>query len=287
MGFLDSLFNKKKSSSGSRPQRVSTGNPVLIRAMHQQAVNPGAENLMQVHAALLASTLFIPVPEIPDGLTPGSRTTEGPIQLQIVGNVDANNVRTTPAFTDVEALRNWDPNTPYLGIQAVDFFRFLLTTDVQDLVINPFDPIRKMIRPGGRVTHAEIAILANGVVPTLEKHFAKFNLRPQEKLSINRQESLPSSTIQQLLRARASSLPLIAELFYFRMSTEGGGSHPTIGIDLQGNAPRNFQDDIVRELSQAIRAELGPGESLDFIFVVGGPHALQIRRMGISIYRNS
>jgi type III secretion system (T3SS) SseB-like protein len=127
--------------------------------MYQVATSDTPENRIRVHSTLLASVLLVPVPEIPEGLGPGVQTAKAPVPVQLTGIVDAHNVRITPAFTDIEALRNWDPNTPYSGIKALELFRLVLTTDIQAIIVNPFDPIRKMIRPGGRVTGSEIEIL--------------------------------------------------------------------------------------------------------------------------------
>lgn len=39
---------------------------------------------------------------------------------------DRQGRRVTPVFSDLAALRNWDPNSPYAGLKAQDFFKKLL-----------------------------------------------------------------------------------------------------------------------------------------------------------------
>jgi len=138
MGILGSLFGKKKGDSPDE------GNAALAQAMHAVAMNDNADTRKKLYQELLASMFLIPVPELPKGLGPGMQKMETGMELPLYSAVDSDQVRFTVAFTDLGALRNWDPNTPYLGLKAIDFFRFLLGTDIQDIQINPFDPIRKM-----------------------------------------------------------------------------------------------------------------------------------------------
>jgi hypothetical protein len=137
MRLLDSLLRR------NREPKPEDGNPSLVKAMHELALSDDPENRKKLYQAILGAMLLVPVPETPKGLGPGLQTTSGDIQIQLTGVVDRNNVRVTTAFTDAEALRNWDPNTPYLGLKAPELFRFVMGTDIQAIVINPFDPIRK------------------------------------------------------------------------------------------------------------------------------------------------
>jgi len=138
--------------------------------MHDIAINENPENRKKVYEALLGSMLLVPVAEIPadlSGLGPGLHTATSKTQIQLRRITDGNQIQLTAAFTDLEALRNWEPNTPYLGLNAPDLFRLVMGTDIQEVAINPFDRSRKMIRPGGRVTRAELErlIRAAGRMP--------------------------------------------------------------------------------------------------------------------------
>jgi hypothetical protein len=294
MRLFDAFFGNKNSRTNERSPEESSfeasfeaGNPVLIRAMYQVATSDTPENRMRVHSALLASVLLVPVPEIPAGLGPGVQTAKAPVPVQLTGIVDAHNVRITPAFTDIEALRNWDPNTPYFGIKALELFRLVLTTDIQAIIVNPFDPIRKMIRPGGRVTRSEIEILARGVAPTEIGHnTAEFRLNAGERFFFGLPANPPSDVIQELLRKEASAFPAIAELYYFQMATERGGSHTVIGIDLGGTLTRTQQQGTIRSLGETVRTTLKSTESLDFMFL-SGSFGNQVREKGVSFFRKS
>jgi hypothetical protein len=264
MKFLDALFGKKKEAS------VEDGNPALVRAMHEIALHDNPENRKKLYEAFLGSMLWVPVPEIPAGLGPGMQATKTGMQIQLTGNLDRNQVRITTAFTDVEALRNWDPNTPYLRLKAQELFRFVMGTDIQAVVINPFDPIRKMIRPGGRVNRSELDLLSQGIVPSpIGPKNVQFQMKAGEQVFIGRPTNPPSPAIEELLRNKAASLPAIAELYVFQMATKAGSSHTVIGIDVSGDVPRNQQDEIAHGLGTCVRSELKANQSLDFMFLNG------------------
>jgi SseB protein N-terminal domain/SseB protein C-terminal domain len=268
--------------------RIEEGNPVLVRAMHDIALNENPENRKKVYEALLGSMLLVPVPEIPadlSGLGPGLHTATSKTQIQLRRVIDRNQIPITTAFTDLEALKNWDPNTPYLGLNAPDLFRLVMGTDIQEVAINPFDPARKMIRAGGRVTRAELEPLANRVVPgSAESKTVQFRLRANEKVLIGRPASPPSPAVEALLRSTAASFAAIAELYVFQMATQAGPSRTVIGINLGEDVSREKQDEIARSLGASVQAELKGGQSLDFMFLRGAMRE-QIRKLGAVIFR--
>jgi hypothetical protein len=281
MMFTESGLGKKTDA------RVEEGNPALARAMRDIALNENPENRKKVYEALLGSMLLVPVPEIPadlSGLGPGLHTATSKTLIQLRRITDRNQIQVTAAFTDLEALKNWDPNTPYLGLNAPDLFRLVMGTDIQEVAINPFDPGQKMIRPGGRVTRAELELLAKGIVPgSAESKTVQFQLRANEKVLIGRPANPPSPAVEELLRSRAASFPSIGELYVFQMA-QAGASHTVIGIDLSEDVSREQQDEIARGLGASVHAELKAGQSLDFMFLRGAMRE-QIRKLGGVIFR--
>jgi hypothetical protein len=276
-------------SSGKKTDvRIEEGNPALVRAMHDIALNENPENRKKVYEALLGSMLLVPVPEIPadlNSLGPGLHTATSKTQIQLRRITDRNQIQVTAAFTDLEALRNWDPNTPYLGLNAPDLFRLVMGTDIQEVAINPFDPSRKMIRPGGRVTRAELELLAKGIVPgSPESKIAQVQLKANEKVLIGRPAHPPSPAVEELLRSTAASFSSIGELYLFQMATQAGSSHTVIGINLSEDVSREQQDEIARSLGASVQAELKTGQSMDFMFLRGAMRD-QIRKLGAVIFR--
>ncbi|MGD0568847.1 MAG: SseB family protein [Candidatus Sulfotelmatobacter sp.] len=279
MRFIDSLFGKKKET------RLEDGNPELVRAMEKVASNDGAENRRKLYETLLGSMLLVPVPEIPAGLAPGLHTATKETRIQLTAVADRNQVRVTSVFTDLEALRNWDPNTPYLGLKAQELFRLVMGTDIQAVVINPFDPIRKMIRPGGRVTRPELELLSKGLLPgPAGPRVAQFQINAGEKVAMGRPARPPSSAIEELLRSQATSFPAIAELYVFQIATQASSSHTVIGISLSEDLGGDQQEEIVRRMGISVRPELEPNQSLDFMFLRGSARD-QVRALGTLIFR--
>jgi hypothetical protein len=282
MAFTESGPGKKTDA------RVEEGNPTLVRAMHDIAINENPENRKKVYEALLGSMLLVPVAEIPadlSGLGPGLHTATSKTQIQLRRITDRNQIQLTAAFTDLEALRNWDPNTPYLGLNAPDLFRLVMGTDIQEVAINPFDPSRKMIRPGGRVTRAELELLSKGIVPgSPESKIAQVQLKANEKVFIGRPANPPTPALEELLRSTAASFPAISELYVFQMATQGGTSHTVVGINLGEDVSREQQDEIAQSLGASVQAELKGRKSLDFMFLRGAMR-VQIRKLGGLIFR--
>ncbi|PYU32564.1 MAG: hypothetical protein DMG31_10415 [Acidobacteria bacterium] len=155
------LLGRLLRKSQSIPEKIE--NPRLLKAMHQIALDDTPAKRKQLYAELLQAVFILPTPEVSG--TPGLQTSDGQTTIQIIGIKDVSNVDVTPAFTDDEALRNWDPNTPSIALKARAFFEMLLPLPFQAVVINPFDPRRKMLRPGGRVTRHGFESLAKGVLP--------------------------------------------------------------------------------------------------------------------------
>jgi hypothetical protein len=276
MRFLDSWFGKKSVSP-------EDGNPALVRAMHEVATSDNAETRKQLYEALLASMLLIPVQELPSGLGAGMHTLQAGVKLPLFSSLDREQVRFTVAFTDLEALKNWDPNTPYIGLKAQDFFSSVSGTDIQDILLNPFDPIRKMMRPGGRVKRAELEQLARGVVPINAGH-QQFRVKANEQVFIGRPANPPSVEVQQALRAKASDIPAVAELYFFQMATKGGRSSTVVGIGLSEDVAEQQKGPIISALGKAFQAKMKSGEFLDFMFL-SGSFGQQVRNVGGLIFR--
>jgi len=119
MGILKSWFGEKK------PASLEDGNARLIKAMEQIAARDTPENRKALYDALLQSVLLVPVPEIPREMKPGEHVLKAKAQIQLRVTTDNNGMHVTPAFTDAEAVRNFDPNTPFIGFKGIDLFRML------------------------------------------------------------------------------------------------------------------------------------------------------------------
>jgi hypothetical protein len=216
MKFLDRLFSKRQGS------QYDGDNAVLVKAMHELALNNNPENLKRMYEELLNSTILIPTPELPTASRLGKES-DGDVTLQLVSISDGQGHKLTPAFTDIEALRNWDPNTPCLSAHARGFFETISNHfgDIQGVVINPFDPIRKMIRPAGRITRGEFEVLARGLIPRPQEGGLVGCKLPTAGLGQSVQaasQALPPA-VAEVLRRSAESVPEITTLHVFHSPT--------------------------------------------------------------------
>lgn len=230
--------------------------------------------------------MIVPTPELPEGFRkPGQRPAEKNTRIDIVGINDKQGQKVTPAFTDLDALKTWDPNTPSLGIKAPALFQMLMGTDFQAVGINPFDPIRKMVRPGGRVSRRKLDLLAKGILPVrVIPKGIQYQLNTNQEVAIGIPAVRPSPQVEEVLRATAAGIPEISEMFLFQMATPEGHPLTVIGIQADARTPRARQDALVMMLGEAIQGKLAKGQSLDFM-VLGGDFGKRITATGLSIFR--
>ena len=259
MSFLKRLLGKK----GSADQRVD--NTRLVRAMQDIAQADTPENRAKLYQLFLTSWLFVPVPELPANRA--GKPEAATMSITLAALNDKNNQHVTPAFTDVEALQNWDPNTPYLAIRAQELFRAVKGTDVEAIIINPYDPIRKMLRPGGRIARFEFLALAEGYVPGSPTGLGvPLTIPAGQKVGLRVAGRPPAESILARLRETANRIPEIRALYVFEMVTAGDAVHTVVGIELNSS---NTSDAgrIPSLMGNAIQPLLERNQSLDFMIV--------------------
>jgi hypothetical protein len=210
------------------------------------------------------------------------------VQLHFI--TDKQGRKLTPAFTDIEALRNWDPNTPVVTPDARGFFEIISNycPDIKGILINPFDPIRKMIRPMGVITSGEFEVLARGRVPKdagaglfeYQMPSGSTEIRPVDT-------TLPTAMIEALSNS-AKGFQEIAGLYVFSIAHAHGAPQLTVGLGLDGSIAREREQFIVQTLWVAVAPNLIQTEvkNLDFA-VLRGNIAAQGERTGRKIYSRS
>ena len=280
MNILKKIFKAKEKFA------YEGDNAELVHAMNNVALRDNDENRQRLYHAFLKSTLLIPTPELPDGFNePGKHVAGAATTVKMVVFPDKQGHKVTPAFTDAEALRNWDTNTPSLGMNATALFKMVLNMEIEGVIINPFDPIRKMIRPGGFVNRAELELLSKQLVPShIEPHGVEFQLNTGEEVMIGAPTVSPNQRVIEALRAAAAERTAIAELYLFQMATTNS-SQTVIGIKPDRKMSDRGSDDLLpRALGNAIQTSLGEGQILDFM-VLSGQLEEQIKACFAPIYR--
>jgi len=282
LGFLERWVKKKVQFS---PEE---GNPSFVEAMQEVALHDTPDARKRLYSILLETLLIVPIPEVPTGWKPGLNTTEGNTQLQLVVLQDRQGRKVTPIFSDLVALRNWDPNTPYAGLKAQDFFKVLVTTDVQEIMVNPYDPIRKIVRPGGRITRAEFAGLAQGAIPTPTSRVEELRLHAGQQAAIGIPARPPRAEVLESLSSVANSMTEIGELYLFQLAAqaEGGWSnHTVIGITLTGTMSDDQRKQVVERLAQSVHGKLDAGACLDFMVLFNSLE--QIKKNSVLVFQRS
>lgn len=259
MGFLGKLFGGKSD--------WNVDNASLLRAIQGVAAADNLQNWTKLYRLLLDCVLFIPVREIPEGLDPRAGVAQHPLDISLLQLSDNQQKTVTPAFTDEDALRNWDPNTPFVGIKSREYFRMVKGTEINAIVINPFDPIRKMLRPGGRITRFEFEALAEGMVPGRPGASGAVHLTLAEgkPVLIGAPANPPSQQILRAVTAAGRSIPEIRELYLVQLSASEGNSHTVVGIDWDHRPEEPRVKKIMETLAQAVHPLLTGRNYLDFM----------------------
>jgi len=280
------LFEKWFSKQG--PASPEEGNPAFAQAMQEVALHDTPENRNRLFSILLQTMLIVPTPELPAGWKPGFNTADGNTPIQLTVLPDKLGRKVTPVFSDLVALRNWDPNTPYVGLKAQDYFRVLIATNVQEILVNPFDPIRKMVRPSGRIKRAEFAALAQGAIPAAENLDVGLKLHPGQQIAIGIPAKKPNPAVLDSLSAIANSRAEVKELYLFQLAAQANGawsSHTVIGVNLFGTVSEGQWKQIVQELGHGVQGKLGSGESLDFMMLSNNLE--QVRKNAVLVFQRS
>jgi hypothetical protein len=144
------------------------------------------------------------------------------------------------AFTDKEALRNWQKTIPWIALQGTAFFQAVASTEAEEIVINPYEPENpesKMIRPGGIVKRWEFEELAEGRIP--EGHSGKQVVEPQSVL-VTTPKQMPAPEMFNAISEVARTFPEIAGMYFGQVIYPDGEPHWTIAVEFAG-APSDKQ----------------------------------------------
>lgn len=283
MGIFDRF---KKNAQPVDLEKLHNG--ALLKAIDATALDNSPENRKRLYNVLLDVLFLVPIAEIPANVEAGAWTATGddPLQFRLLQNREGNKL--FPVFSDLEALRNWDPNTPYIGMKSVDLFKVILRTDADQIVINPFDPIRKMIRPGGTLTRQEFQLLAENRIPSgAVGSTIAFDLKPGERVAIGVPAQEPKSELVAALVSTARNIGSVASLYLAQIASQKNQawvSQTLIGIQLNKNLEKPLREEIVRELGESIRPWLDRNEFLDFMILDGGL-AQQVTAHGKLLYK--
>lgn len=266
MEFFDLFRNKRAADNIEKLE-----NRALLRAIDAVANDDCPGNRQSLYRILLNVILLVPIPELPVNLTrgPSGVATNEPLKLPVLRDKDGQ--KFIPAFSDLEALRNWDPNAPYIGLTSIDLFKTALTSDVAHIAINLFDPIRRMIRPGGTVTRQEFQLLAEGRLPSgVVGPAVSFQLQEGEQVFVGTPTNEPPPEIVEALLSTAKTIENVDALYLAQIAAQKDHhaiSQTVIGVELAEEIPLQQKKPIIGKLADSIRPLLPQNQFLDFMFV--------------------
>src|SRR5947209_15604921 len=156
------------SPAQGQPQFENSPLPVAMLAV---AHGDSPETRRVLYESMLKTWFLVPIKEGVQPDSPGLHDVHEATAASFSLEHDSSGMCVAVAFTDEEALRNWNKTIPWVVLQGTGFFQAVAGTEAEEIVINPYeldDPASKMIRPGGRVRRWEFVELAQGNIPQIQ-----------------------------------------------------------------------------------------------------------------------
>jgi hypothetical protein len=205
-------------------------NSTLPAAMLAVAHDDSPQNRRTLYQSMLNTWFVVPTREaVPD--QPGFSTVPANIADSLSLEHDSSGQPVAVAFTDEEALRNWNMSLPWVALQGTAFFQAVASTEAEEIVINPYEPENpgsKMIRPGGRVTRWEFEELAEGRIPKEDSN--KQGVEPQSVL-VTMPRQMPSPEMFNAVSEVAGTFPEITAMYFGQVIYPDGEPHWTIAVE--------------------------------------------------------
>jgi len=208
-------------------------NSPLPAAMLAVAHDDSPQNRQTLYRSMLASWFVVPTREAPQE-KPGFHSTPTNIADSFSLEHDSEGQLVAVAFTDEEALRNWNKSIPWIALQGTAFFQAVASTEAEEIVINPYDsgdPNSKMIRPGGRVTRWELEALAQGDIPqNQDDGHAAMHDSPQSVL-VAMPKQMPAPEVFNAMGAVAGKFADVVAMYFAQVTYPDGEPHWTIAVE--------------------------------------------------------
>lgn len=185
------------------------------------------------------------------------------------------------AFTDEEALRNWNKTILWIAMQGISFFQAVNSTEAQEIVINPFepaDPNSKMIRPGGRVTRWEFEALAQGRHPGDAEQEAE-----AQSVLVSMPKHMPSAEIFTALASAAKVFPEVTGMYFAQLIYPAGHPHKAVAVEFVPDVT----DDQIEPAMSALEKEahrLFPRKETVDLLLASSPLGQSVTNTGEKFY---
>lgn len=222
-------------SSATAPGAPQFEDSPLPSAMLAVAHNDTPENRHVLYEAMFKTWFLVPTREEPVD-SPGFHDIQQDTAASFSLEHDPAGLLVAVAFTDEEALRNWNKSIPWVALQGTAFFSAVASTQAEEIVINPYeleDPDSKMIRPGGRVTRWEFEALAQGLIPQgqLDGPDAETQPTAPQSVLVTMPKHMPSAKMFNELAGAAKAFPEVVGMYFGQIIYPDGEPHWTVAVE--------------------------------------------------------
>jgi hypothetical protein len=221
------------------------------------------QNRQALYQSMLQTWFVAPTKEaVPD--QPGFSTVPANVADSLSLEHDSSGQPVAVAFTDEEALRNWNKTIPWIALQGTAFFQAVASTEAEEIVINPYnvdDPASKMIRPGGRVTRWEFEELAEGRIPEEDSNEQAVE---SQSVLVTMPEQMPTPEMFNAISEVAASFPEIVAMYFGQVIYPNGESHWTIAVEFAAPSDKQLNR-VMTALAEAARRVFPKSANADLL----------------------
>jgi len=217
------------------PQEPDFANSPLPAAMLAVANEDSPQNRQALYESMLDAWFIVPTREAPPE-TPGFHSTPTNIADSFSLEHDSEGQLVAVAFTDEEALSNWQKSIPWIALQGIAFFQAIASTGAEEIVINPYEPANpasKMIRPGGRMKRWEFESLAVGHLP---QHESSRQEAESQGVLVSMPKQMPTAEMFNAMSGAAQPFPEIAGMYFGQVTYPDGEPHWTVVVECAAGA---------------------------------------------------
>jgi hypothetical protein len=240
-----------------------------------------------LYEAMFKTWFLVPTRETP-AASPGFHDIQEDTAASFSLEHDSAGQLVAVAFTDEEALRNWNKSIPWIAFQGTGFFLAVLSTQAAEIVINPFepeDPGSKMIRPGGRVTRWEFEALAQGLIPQEQQDGPDAETQPAapQSVLVTMPKHMPSAEVFNALASAAKAFPEVVGMYFGQVIYPDGEPHRAVAIEFAaGVSDQQIQPPMLALAKEARR--VFPKKGVTDVFPASTTLGQSIARSGKKIY---
>jgi hypothetical protein len=264
-----------------RPQFENSPLPAAMLAV---ANGDSPETRRVLYESMLMTWFLVPTREaVPDA--PGFHDIKSDTAAMFSLEHDPAGLLVAVAFTDEEALRNWNKTIPWVALQGTGFFQAVAGTEAEEIVINPYEldnPASKMIRPGGRMKRWEFEELAEGNIPQFQAHHDAETQTAQSVL-VTMPTQMPAPQVFAALNSAAGKFTDVVALYFAQVIYPDGEPHWTVAVEFTSGVAGHELQAAMAALVKVARRVFPKRQEAEFL-LVSTPLGQSVATTGKKIY---